>query len=204
MSLLLWVASLLLIGLAMMALEVFLPSGGVLGFLSLVAIVAAIAMAFVQQGVAFGLAVVAVTFAAVPAVLALAFRWFPHTPLGRRVLPPPPTPEDVIPDADRRRRLRDHVGRVGRAACELLPWGHVALGDEPFEAVSESGSVAAGAEVEVVGVQGTALVVRPRVARRDAEPAAPAGPAQSDPPSPPRLSSMLEDFEFEDLGGPAP
>ena len=85
---LLWVASLLLIGLAVMVLEVFVPSGGVLGFLSVTAIVAAIVMAFLEQGPAFGMAVLAVAFVAVPAVLALALRWFPETPLGRRVLPP--------------------------------------------------------------------------------------------------------------------
>jgi membrane-bound ClpP family serine protease len=201
MQTLIWVASLLLVGLAVMALEVFVPSGGVLGFLSLVAIVAAVVMAFMEQGVAFGLAVLGVTFAAVPAVLGLAFRWFPETPLGRRVIPPPPTPEDVMPDADRRLRLRGLVGRSGRAASELLPWGSVELAGERFEAVSETGPVAAGGEVEVVAVQGGALVVRaaapppPRQAEPSAQPAAPDSA---------RLSQVLEEFEFDALDRPEP
>ena len=160
MQTLIWVASLLLLGLAIMVLEVFVPSGGVLGFLSLVAIGAAIVMAFMEQGAGVGMAVLAVAFAAVPAVLAVAFRWFPDTPLGRRVLPPPPAPEDVIPAADRRRRLRELVGRGGRVVSELVPWGAVAVGEEQFEAVSETGPVGAGMEIDVVGVQGGALVVR--------------------------------------------
>lgn len=202
MQTLIWVASLLLVGLAVMVLEVFVPSGGVLGFLSLAAIVAAIVMAFMEQGAAFGMAVLAVAFAAVPAVLALAFRWFPDTPLGRRVLPPPPGPEDVIPATDRRRRLRELVGREGRVVSELLPWGAVAVGEEQFEAVSETGPIVAGAEIEVVGVQGGALVVR--AATRAAEPEAmrPEAAEKPDPPGPARLSQVLEEFEFDVLERP--
>jgi hypothetical protein len=86
MDALVWIVALLVVGLAVLVLEVFLPSGGVLGFLSVLAIGAAIVMAFVEQGAALGLTVLAISFVAVPAVLALAFRWFPDTPLGRRVL----------------------------------------------------------------------------------------------------------------------
>jgi membrane-bound ClpP family serine protease len=202
MQTLIWVASLLLLGLAIMVLEVFVPSGGVLGFLSLVAIGAAIVMAFMEQGAGFGMAVLAVAFAAVPAVLAVAFRWFPDTPLGRRVLPPPPAPEDVIPAADRRRRLRELVGRVGRVVSELVPWGAVTVGDGQFEAVSETGPVAAGTEVEVVGVQGGALVVRVAARAVEAEPLRPEAAEKPDSPGLPRLSPVLEEFEFDALDRP--
>lgn len=97
MDALVWIVALLVVGLAVLVLEVFLPSGGVLGFLSVLAIGAAIVMAFVEQGAALGLTVLAISFVAVPAVLALAFRWFPDTPLGRRVLPPPPGPTTSCP-----------------------------------------------------------------------------------------------------------
>ena len=202
MQTLLWVGALLLVGLAVMVLEVFVPSGGVLGLLSLVAIGAAIVMAFMEQGAGFGMAVLAVAFAAVPAVLAMAFRWFPDTPLGRRVLPPPPAPEDVIPAADRRRRLRQLVGRVGQVVSELVPWGAVVVGDGQFEAVSETGPVAAGTEVEVVGVQGGALVVRALPRPVAAEPLRPEAAEKPDSAPHPRLSRVLEEFEFDALDRP--
>jgi membrane-bound ClpP family serine protease len=202
MQTLLWVGTLLLVGLAVMVLEVFVPSGGALGLLSLVAIGAAIVMAFMEQGPGFGMAVLAVAFAAVPAVLAMAFRWFPDTPLGRRVLPPPPAPEDVIPAADRRRRLRQLVGRVGQVVSELVPWGAVAVGDGQFEAVSETGPVAAGMEVEVVGVQGGALVVRAAPRPVAAEPLRPEAAEKPDSAPHPRLSQVLEEFEFDALDRP--
>ena len=107
MSGLLWVVALAGLGLVVMVLEVFVPSGGVLGFLSLLAIVAAVATAFFELGVTAGVIVTGVVVVAVPAVLALAFRWFPETPLGRRVLPPPPDPLEMLPDAPTRLRLKE-------------------------------------------------------------------------------------------------
>lgn len=207
-----WVALLLLIGLAVMMLEVFIPSGGILGFVSVAAILAAVGTAFLQIGAVAGMTVLAITVLAVPTVLSLAFRWFPETSLGRRVLPPPPDPADVLPDATRRRQLREFIGRSGHAVGELLPWGTVEIGDLMVEAMSESGPIAPGTAIEVVGVQGMSLVVR-RV-----EPAAqPAQSAQSvagdrdrrEPDtqaegreSGSSLSSVLETFEFEEFDPP--
>jgi membrane-bound ClpP family serine protease len=219
MDALVWIVALLVVGLAVLVLEVFLPSGGVLGFLSVLAIGAAIVMAFTQQGAAAGLAVLVISFVAVPAVLALAFRWFPDTPLGRRVLPPPPGADDVLPAAEHRRRLRDLVGRWGRVTSELMPWGEVTIDGLVHEAISESGPIAAGAEVEAVAVEGRGLVVRPRAGTRPpaAPPPAPSvasephragpatGPAASEQPAQagPLLSKTLEEFDFDQLEPPA-
>ena len=221
MNALLWVAALLLVGLGVMVLEVFVPSGGALGFISVVAIVAAVVTAFVEQGTSFGLAVLAVTFVAVPTVLALAFRWFPETALGRRVLPPPPAPEDVVPDVDRRRRLRSLVGRTGQATTEMLPWGSVEIDGVLCEALAEGGPIAPAAPIQVVGVQGAALVVRaaapptPGAAEAtdaengpggtDAASGRPLRPSHAERPdaeaaSP--LSRTLEEFDFEQFDPP--
>lgn len=194
MSPLAWIILLLVLGLGLVVLEVFVPSGGVLGLLAVLAMLTGIVLAFAEQGPAVGLAVLAGSFVAVPCVLALAFRWFPATPLGRRVLPPPPEPDDVLPDAAERRWLRGLVGRRGRTAGELVPWGSLDLDGERFDAVSEGGPIAGGAEVEIVGVQGRAVVVRsgpPRPSAAIAETTAVAPP--------PRLSRTLEDFDFDEL-----
>lgn len=209
MNTLLWVVVLFLLGLCVMVLEVFLPSGGILGFLSVTAIIAAIATAFLEQGAVAGMAALAVAAVVVPAVLGLAFRWFPETPLGRRVLPPPPDPMETLPDAPGRRRLQELVGRTGRAVTEMLPWGVVEIGGTNVDALSESGPIEAGAAVDAVGVQGRALVVIATAAREmaaaanPAEPLQPFPPAQEDAPGGSRLSPTLEDFEFERLDPPA-
>ena len=130
MTPLVWVVVLLLVGLAVMVLEVFVPSGGVLGFLSVVAlIVGAIATAFLEQGPWFGHGRARGDLPSrCRSCSALAFRWFPETPLGRRVLPPPPEPDDVVPDCrpPARRSGRSWVARASRPS-ELLPWGSVEI-----------------------------------------------------------------------------
>ena len=203
MNALLWVLVLVLVGLGVLVLEVFVPSGGILGFVSVVALVAGIATAFLEQGLVAGMAVLAFVVLAVPAVLGLAFRWFPETPLGRRVLPPPPDAATLLPDQSRRARARGLVGRRGRAVRELLPWGEVEVDGVDVEALSESGPIEAGAEVEVTAAQGPAVVVR------RAEPEPPARPAGR--PEPERtaadgttgLSPTLESFEFDGLEPPS-
>jgi membrane-bound ClpP family serine protease len=208
MNTLLWVVALLLLGLGVMVLEVFVPSGGILGFVSIAALIAAVATAFLEQGATAGMAALAVVVLAVPAVLSMAFRWFPETPLGRRVLPPAPEAADVLPDLERRRHVRELVGHSGRTVSELLPWGRVEIDGEAVDAISEGGPIDAGAAIEAVGVQGTALVVRP------AEPPA-AAPVLPIPPiaagaaenpaavGDSALSPTLEEFEFDGIEPPA-
>ena len=208
MSPVVWVAALFLVGIGVMILEVFVPSGGVLAFVSLAAIIAAIATAFLELGPGAGPGMNALSVAVVPAIIGLAFRWFPETPLGRRVLPPPPQPDDVVPDAPRRQRARDLIGQAGRTTIDLLPWGTVVIGTETVDGVSEGGPIDAGTEVVVVAAQGAAVVVRPlpreeesHGRRRDGAERADE-PEKPSPPEAPRLSSTLENFTFESFDAP--
>ncbi|RLS70398.1 MAG: hypothetical protein DWI01_07100 [Planctomycetota bacterium] len=204
MSPVVWVAALFLVGIGVIVLEVFVPSGGVLGFVSVAAIIAAIATAFLELGVGAGTAMIALSVVVVPVILGLAFRWFPETPLGRRVLPAPPEAADVVPDAPRRRRARDLVGQRGRTASDLLPWGTVEVGSESLDGVSEGGPIDAGSEIIVVAAQGAAVVVRPApvaaAPKRGVEPMA--EPEKPAAPEAPRLSPTLENFTFESFEPP--
>jgi membrane protein implicated in regulation of membrane protease activity len=222
MSTLVWVVSLLVLGLGVMVLEVFVPSGGILGFVSILALVASVATAFLELGATAGMASLAVVVLAVPAVLSVAFRWFPETPLGRRVLPPAPESADVLPDPTRRQHARDLIGRTGLTVSELLPWGGVQIDGEVVDAVSEDGPIAAGVAIEVVGEQAAALIVRKPLATFPERPldapltrpltriipptgplppggqSSPAEHADGEPES--ALSSTLETFEFDAIG----
>jgi hypothetical protein len=147
---------------------------------------------------------IALSVVVVPVILGLAFRWFPETPLGRRVLPAPPEAADVVPDAPRRRRARDLVGQRGRTTSDLLPWGTVEVGSESLDGVSEGGPIDAGSEIIVVAAQGAAVVVRPApvaaAPKRAAEPVA--EPEKPAAPEAPRLSPTLENFTFESFEPP--
>jgi hypothetical protein len=160
------------------------------------------------MGATAGVVVLAVATVVVPTVLALAFRWFPETPLGRRVLPPPPDPADVAPAAARRLELEKLLGRSGRALSEMLPWGMVEIDGVRVEAQSDGGPIECGAAVQAVSVQGRYLVVAParlrepagevvRPVRSESRSSGPAASAAAD-----RLSPMLETFDFDGLDPP--
>ena len=60
-----WSALLLVVGLVLVTLEVFVPSGGVLGVLSIASLAAGIILAFYHSGVEAGLLFLAITAVAV-------------------------------------------------------------------------------------------------------------------------------------------
>lgn len=211
MSPLVWITGLLLVGLLVMVLEVFIPSGGLLGFISIAAIVAAVATSFAEQGVLAGFLMLAITGVAVPATLAVAFHFFPSTPLGRRIMPTPPDPQDLVPAADAYRHARELLGQQGRVLSDLLPWGQVQINGERIEAISRSGPITAGDLVEVIDAEGRAVIVRPVTEeislRAFPEPSASAtAGVKAPPPAPEKAdprSQTLEEFEFEDFEDPS-
>jgi membrane-bound ClpP family serine protease len=200
-----WIFLLVAVGLGMILLEVFVPSGGVLGLLAVAALGAGVITAFVEEGALAGVAVLGGVVMAVPFVLVAAFRWFPLTPLGRRVLPPPPAADEVIPDGAERARLRRLVGRSGTVTSELVPWGVIEIDGREVDAFSEGGPIASGTMVEAVGVQGRALVVRPSptppAGQRHESGVGPREPAAVQGQAGPRLSTVLEEFDFDEIHG---
>ena len=165
-----WAVLLLALGLGLAALEVLLPSGGLLGFLAIAAIVGAIVIGFMQS-LAAGLSLTAAALVAVPLIVALALRWWPHTPIGRRILLGVPREQDVLPDSPRNRDLKGLVGRVGRAKSPMLLSGAVVIDGRTYDAMSESQPIEVGQMVRVVQVRGTELVVRPADDRPPPRPA---------------------------------
>ena len=80
-----WSALLLVLGLVLVMVEVFVPSGGILGFLSIASRwPRASFWRFITEGSKPGFLFLVITAVAVPTVLTMAFRWWPKTPMGRR------------------------------------------------------------------------------------------------------------------------
>ena len=86
MNTLIWPAAILFLSVALLVLEMFIPSGGILGFLSVVALIASIVVAFHNGGIDFGTGFLIVTTVVFPTMIVLAMRWWPQTPIGRRIL----------------------------------------------------------------------------------------------------------------------
>ena len=141
--------------------EVFVPTAGLLGFLSVTAILSGIFLAFYNGGLSVGFAFIIVTAIALPAVLAIALRVLPKTPLGRRMLPDLPKGDEVLPDNEERRALRGLLGKVGRAKSPMLPSGAVVIEGRIINAMSQGEPIDAGQTIVVIEVRGSRVVVRP-------------------------------------------
>jgi len=190
MSPLYWAIVLLVFGLGLIVLEMFLPSGGVIGFISLCAVVTSIVMAF-RYSEYTGLGFMAGAIFGAPLLIALAFKWWPSTPLGRRILLGVPDEEDVLPDAELRKRMKKLVGRLGTAKSLMLPGGPVWVDGHMYDALSEGAAIQSGEQVQVVEVRGTRIVVRP---------AAPGAAARSDPDDP--LNQSIDQLGLDPFDDP--
>lgn len=156
-----WSICLLFAAVALIVLELFIPSGGILSFLAAVAVLAAVVVGF-TDGPRTGLIMLVVALVVVPVVLASAVRWWPHTPIGQLILiSPPEDPDDVLPETEAYRGLKSLVGRVGRSKSKMLPSGAVVIDDRSYDAVSEGMAIDAGVAVKVVAIKTNRIVVRP-------------------------------------------
>jgi len=155
-----WAVILMVVGLALVVLEIFIPSGGILGFLAVSAVLASIFVAFTSGGTAEGLIFVAIAIIGMPSALLLALKWLPRTPFGRRLMLGVPDEDEVLPEDDPRHQLQDLIGKWGTARSDMLPGGAIKIDGQTFEAVSEAGSIEIGEPVEVVKVRNNRLVVR--------------------------------------------
>lgn len=160
MNELLWSCLLLLLGLGLLILEAFIPSGGVIGILCVLAFVGSVVVAF-MGGWQLGVIMLAVTLVLVPLVIALALKLWPRTPIGRLVMLEPPAGDDaVLPENPLYRKQKTLVGRRGVAKTKMLPSGAVVIDGETFDAVSEGLAIDPGQPVRVIAVRTNRIVVR--------------------------------------------
>lgn len=154
-----WSILLLLLGLGLIALELFLPSGGVLGLLAGLAIIGSLTVAF-SGGLATGLGMLLATVVILPLVLAAAVHYWPRTPIGRLIVLETPASEDeVLPDAPAYRQLKDLIGKRGVAKTKMLPSGAIVIEGRVYDALSEGMAVDPGQRIRVTAVRTNRLVV---------------------------------------------
>jgi membrane-bound serine protease (ClpP class) len=185
-----WAIVLLAFGCGLLVLEIFIPSGGVIGFLAALTVIASMYMAF-QRDLTTGLTFTAAALFAVPTIVGLAFKYWPKTPMGRAFLGDLPSEEDTRL-ADPRRAL---VGRVGVAKSLMLPSGAVMIDGQLIDAISQGPAIDPGQPVVVVEVRANRVVVRPARLEETRTAGAPPGDL---------LDRPIEDFGLESFDEPLP
>lgn len=151
---------LLTISFGMALLEVFFPSGGLLGFLSIASMVGAAILGF-QSGAYVGAGVLGTGLIGLPVVVVFALKYLPSTKMGRKLLLKAPTSEEVLPHGRREDFLKSLIGQRGVAKTMMLPAGAITIEHRTIDAVSEGMVIEAGQTIEVVEARGNRVVVRP-------------------------------------------
>ncbi len=150
-----WAIILMIMGCGLVVLEVFIPSGGLISFLAALALLGSILMAF-HRDPATGFGFVLFAVIAVPTAVGLAFKYWPHTPMGKAFLGELAKDGELVPD-DWRREL---IGRVGVAKSKMLPSGAISIDGQMIDAVSQGTAIERGQAVRVIEVKGNRVVVR--------------------------------------------
>lgn len=183
-----WSILLMALGCALIVLEVFVPSGGFLSILAAAAFIGAIGVAFYYNGPLAGVSLMLISVVIVPIIAALAFKYWPLTPMGRAFLGELPD-ETVVSPSDPRRAL---IGRIGVARSKMLPAGAVLIDGRLFDAVSQGMAIDPEQFVVVTEVRGNRVVVRP--ANDDER------PEHEDPES--LLARPIDELGIESLDDP--
>jgi membrane-bound ClpP family serine protease len=157
-----WGVALLAFMFVLLFVELFLPTGGVLGMVAAVVGISGLVCLF-RYDLNWGFSGLLALVVLLPAFAAFAFRIWPQTPMGRRVIG---TPSDEEVDAKRlaelreRERLTAMVGKEGLVLTALRPVGLVEIDGARMDALSETMYVRAGAKVKVTYADGSQIKVR--------------------------------------------
>ncbi|RMH01356.1 MAG: hypothetical protein D6702_11750 [Planctomycetota bacterium] len=148
---------LLFVGFALVAAEVFFPSAGVLSILAGCTLIASIITGF-GHSLVLGWVLLGVTVVGLPLVVVSAFRVFPRTPMGRRMIQGGATWDKgeraaVAHEAER------FVGRAGTAASDLRPSGIARFDGERVDVITRGEHIAAGTPVRALRFEANRLLV---------------------------------------------
>ncbi len=163
---------LLLLALVLFAVELFIPSGGMLGILCGLAAIASVTSFFFYSPAMGGFALL-LYLIATPFLLVYGVKLWSRTPIGRRLilggteeLDGRGLDEDEIDqEIDARRRLSAEsdaslLGRIARTLTPLRPVGVIRLDGRRLDALAESGVIDVDTDVEVIAVLDNQIKVR--------------------------------------------
>ncbi len=156
---LIWSVLLLAGALLVVALEMFVPSAGLLGILAAALFLSAIIVAFFHSAIT-GVSMIGAIGLLLPFIFLAFVKIWPHTPIGRRVLIGRRDKDDLLPRGKQYDERQQLVGRRGVARTPMLPSGQVLIDGEKFDAVSQGAAIEAGNRIEVVAIRTYKIIVR--------------------------------------------
>ncbi len=151
---------------ALFIVEIFVPSGGLIGIIAGVALVAGVTLLFMVD-TTVGLVGAIVVLGCVPIFIGLAIKIWPNTPIARMLTlstsqPPAqsanqPTAAPVMIDET----ALVQVGMQGKALTELRPVGVCVFAGKRCDCLAAGPMIPAGTVVKVIEIDGMQIKVRP-------------------------------------------
>lgn len=167
-QLLVWGFLLLGAAAVLLFLELFVPSGGLIGILAGVAAVGSI-VAFFKYDTTWGLVATLSYLILGPIIAVFGFKMWLNSPIGRGMIlggnEPGAIDEEDAPAAEHARQaraaqLRQLIGAQGVAVSYLRPVGTVKINGQRIDAMAESGVIEPGTPVVVADVYDNQVKVR--------------------------------------------
>lgn len=155
---------LLIAGLFLIALELMIPSFGIIGIAAFICLVISLWSAGqAWWGTSPGFFWTYLTFLTlgIPGVTGGVLFLLQSTPLGKRVILKGQSKESLAPLTKVRNELGDLIGDHGSAATLLTPGGMIEIKGRRYHAESVGMMLETGTPIVVQAVRGTRLVVRP-------------------------------------------
>jgi membrane-bound serine protease (ClpP class) len=149
-----------LVAVLMLVAEIFIPSHGLLTITGIGFLMWALVKTFLYGGQTAGTVAVLSSLVMVPAFIFLSIKYWPHTPIGRRIAPPNPVvtvADTSVPAVE----LSRFVGRTGRTVSPLRPVGICDFDGRRVSCIVEMGMLDAGENVVATRVVGANLGVSP-------------------------------------------
>lgn len=159
---LLWAIGLVLTALTLFVLEVFIPSGGLLGLCGSTALVCGIVMIF-RINTTYGLVAALVALVALPFLFGGLLNVWARTPVGRLLRldhRQRPLVAGRQADGTAAARADPLIGARGTALTDLRPVGVCMLEGRRHDCLAEGGVIQANTPVRVIGVDGMQIKVR--------------------------------------------
>lgn len=158
--------------LALLALEVFVPSGGLLGVIAVVLIIGSV-FAFFRYDTSWGIVATALYLVLGPVAAVFIFKLWLNSPLGRAMIlggNETAAAEEEGEEGsamsleharqERLAQLQQLIGARGVALTPLHPIGVVKIEGQRIDAMAESGVIDSGSEIVVTDVYDNQIKVR--------------------------------------------
>jgi membrane-bound ClpP family serine protease len=163
---LLWGLILVAVAVALVLLELFIPSGGILAGIAGVAAIGSVT-AFFMHDTTGGVVSIGLYLVLTPIFLWAVFKYWIHSPMARHMIlgaeemDSQPGSDSESRRQERLNQLRALIGAEGVTVTALRPVGTVRIEGQRIDALAESGTIAAKTPIVVTDVYDNQIKVRP-------------------------------------------